>query len=43
MNIIHIMADGSVRQSVEGMVIHSKEFYAVLEQIKDQKEKERDA
>ena len=33
MRIIHIMADGSVRESVEGLVIKSPEFYQVLNTI----------
>ena len=33
MRIIHIMADGSTRDSIEGLVIQSKEFYQVLNGI----------
>lgn len=33
MNIIHIMADGSKRDSVEGVVIQSEQFYRVLQGI----------
>lgn len=33
MNIIHIMADGSVRDSVKGLTIHSEEFYRVAQRI----------
>ena len=33
MRIIHIMADGSTRDSSEGLVIQSKEFYQVLNGI----------
>lgn len=33
MNIIHIMADGSKRESVEGLVIQSEDFYEVLRGI----------
>ena len=33
MNIIHIMADGSIRESVEGLVIQNKDFYQVLNGI----------
>lgn len=33
MNIIHIMADGSKRDSIEGVVIQSEQFYQVLQGI----------
>lgn len=33
MRIIHIMADGSTRESIEGVVIQNKEFYQVLNGI----------
>lgn len=33
MNIIHVMADGSIRKSIEGVVIQSEEFYRVLNGI----------
>jgi hypothetical protein len=33
MTIIHIMADGTVRDSIEGMVIPKGEFYQVLQGI----------
>lgn len=33
MRIIHIMRDGSTRESIEGMVIQNKEFYQVLNGI----------
>ena len=33
MTIIHIMADGTVRDSIEGMVIPKGEFYKVLQGI----------
>ena len=33
MNIIHIMADGTVRQSIEGVVIQSEQFYQVAQGI----------
>lgn len=35
--ITHIMADGSVRESVEGMTIPNKEFYKILNQIRSKK------
>ena len=39
MKIIHIMQDGSVRESVNGHVIHNKEFYAVVREIMQAKKK----
>lgn len=33
MNIVHIMADGTVRESVEGVVIQSEQFYQVVNGI----------
>ena len=33
MRIIHVMADGSVRESNEGVVIQSEQFYQVLQGI----------
>ena len=33
MNIIHVMKDGSVRESVAGVVIQNKEFYQILRNI----------
>lgn len=33
MKIIHIMADGSTRESIEGVVIRNTEFYQVLNGI----------
>lgn len=33
MKIIHIMKDGTVKSSIEGTVIRSKEFYQVLNAI----------
>lgn len=42
MKITHIMADGSVRESVEGIKIPNKEFYIILRQIRSKKnEKEK--
>lgn len=37
MKIIHIMADGSTRDSVKGVVIQSEEFYRVLQGIIEKK------
>lgn len=33
MNIIHVMADGTTRDSVAGVVIQSDQFYQVLQGI----------
>ncbi len=33
MNIIHIMADGTVRESIEGIVIQNEQFYQVANGI----------
>ena len=45
MNIIHIMADGTVRDSVKGMVITNEDFYRVAHRIleRQRKEKEKEA
>ena len=37
MKIIHVMADGTVRESIEGLVIKNKEFYEVLKVIQRKK------
>lgn len=37
MRIIHIMKDGTVRDSVEGIVIPSGDFYRVLNGIIEKK------
>ena len=39
MKIIHIMADGSNRDSVAGVVIQSDQFYQVLQGIMEQQKK----
>jgi hypothetical protein len=39
MTITHIMADGSTRQSVEGIVIRDKNFYAVIRGIAEKRKK----
>lgn len=39
MKIIHIMADGTIRDSVEGVVIKSEQFYQVLQGILDKRKK----
>lgn len=33
MKVIHIMKDGTVRDSIDGVVIQNKEFYRVLASI----------
>lgn len=38
MNIIHVMADGSTRETIEGVVIQSEQFYQVLRGIIEKKE-----
>lgn len=38
MKIIHIMADGTRRDSIEGIVIRNKDFYQVLSGILAKKE-----
>ena len=43
-NIINVMANGSVRESVKGITIPNKEFYIILNQIRSKKnEKEKDS
>ena len=39
MRIIHIMADGTTRDSVEGVVIQSEEFYRVMQGIIEKQKK----
>ena len=39
MKIIHIMKDGTVRDSVEGIVIPNGEFYRVLQGITEKRKK----
>lgn len=39
MKIIHIMADGTNRDSVEGVVIKSEQFYQVLQGIMEKRKK----
>lgn len=38
-NIIHIMANGTTRDSVEGVVIKSDQFYQVLQGIIEKRKK----
>lgn len=37
MKVRHIMKDGTVRQSVEGLKITNKEFYIILNEIRSKK------
>lgn len=39
MNIIHVMADGTIRKSVEGVVITNDQFYRVLNGILEKRKK----
>ena len=39
MKIIHVMADGSTRDSVAGVVIQSDQFYQVVQGIMDKRKK----
>lgn len=41
MKIIHIMADGTTRKSVDGVVIRSDQFYQVLHGIIEKKKEKR--
>lgn len=34
MRVIHVMKDGSVRDSVKGVVIPNKEFYRIYNEIR---------
>lgn len=38
-NIIHIMADGTTRKSIEGVVIKNDQFYQVLQGIMEKRKK----
>lgn len=37
MKVTHIMANGEIRDSVDGLVIKSEEFYKVLNRIQQKK------
>ena len=39
MRIIHVMADGSIRDSVKGVVIQSEQFYQVVQGILEKQKK----
>lgn len=41
MNIIHVMKDGSIRESIEGVVIQNEEFYQVLQGIIEKRSAEK--
>ena len=41
MKIIHVMANGTVRDSVAGVVIKSEQFYQVLQGILEKQNKEQ--
>ena len=37
--IIHVMKDGTIRKSVDGIVIRDEKFYRVLKNIQQKKKK----
>ena len=39
MNIIHVMADGTTRKSIEGVVITNNQFYQVMQGIIEKQKK----
>ncbi len=39
MQIIHVMKDGTTRNSVEGVVIESEQFYQVIQGIMEKRKK----
>ena len=41
MKIIHVMKDGTTRESVEGVVIKNDQFYQVLHGIVEKRKKEK--
>ena len=41
MKIIHIMADGSTRESVAGLVVQNEGFYRVVNGIIEKRNKEK--
>jgi hypothetical protein len=41
MKIIHVMADGSIRESIEGVVIKNEQFYQVLKGIVEKKSNQK--
>lgn len=42
MKIVHIMKDGSVRDSVKGVMVTNEEFYRVFVRLMEKQEKERE-
>lgn len=38
MKITHVMADGSRRESIKGVVIQSEDFYRVIQRILENRE-----
>ena len=38
MRIIHVLADGTTKESIEGMVIQNEQFYQVLRSIIEKRE-----
>jgi hypothetical protein len=41
MKIVHIMADGTTRETIDGVVIENDQFYQVIQGIIEKQEKER--
>ena len=41
MNIIHIRADGTVQDSIEGVVIENEQFYQVMKGILEKRNEQR--
>lgn len=41
MRIVHIMADGTQRESIEGIVIESDRFYQLLNEIQRKKDENK--
>ena len=41
MNIIHIRADGTAQDSIEGVVIENEQFYQVMKGILEKQHEER--
>lgn len=37
MKLIHVMADGTIKDSIDGLVIKSPQFYQVLKSIQQKK------
>ena len=37
MRVTHIMADGSIRKSIDGVVIQNEQFYQVLRSIMEKR------